>query len=240
MRHSSTLPFCRLLALVVCMPVAVLAAPLGHPIRAGHQTETTDTEFGSITEVSVPALEELLRTYASTPGRPWHVFQDAAGLLWRDPLPRENTEIYDARYRFSRSGSLLLSGFDAILLPDSSMLDEVRDGNEGESGLTLSGDAEHVHELSVVKFYPSHDHAAVLERQFASATSINRYDVSASAGRDHQSHAVYRIHMNGFAPIYAEVWLDEEGSSHGPGSTTFVFNTSSPEQRIADMRCREG
>ena len=185
---------------------------------------------------AMPVLEEVLQRFASEHGQLWQAYDAIAGLVWHQSAPVEIAEVINSSRRYARSGALLLDGFDDTLLPDVD--GDVREGNEGESCITLSGDADRIHEVALAKCYPSEDYLGMLSRQFVSA----RVDALALAGDGVQNphkHAFYRIHMHGLALLYAEAFVDEEGGSCGPGSTTFVFHTSKPSQRIAEMRCRE-
>ena len=185
----------------------------------------------------MPVLEDVLQRFASERGQSWHVYDAIRGLVWHRPAPVETSEVIDSSARYARSGALLLDGFDDTLLPD--LEDDVREGNEGESGITLSGDADRIHDIAVVKFYPSEDYLGILSRQFASPRSVDTFALAADDIHKPHRHAFYRTHMHGFAVFYAEAFVDEEGSCSGPGSTTSVFYTSKPSQRIAEMRCRE-
>jgi hypothetical protein len=187
---------------------------------------------------TVPVLEDVLQRFASDRGHMWQTYDAIPGLVWHQPEPEpvEMWDVIDSSARYARSGALLLDGFDDTLLPD--VEGDVREGNEGESGITLSGTADRIHDIALVKFYPSEDYLGILSRQFASA-HVEVFALASDGVQNPHKHAFYRIHMHGSALLYAEVFVDEEGSSSGPGSTTFVFCTSKPIQRIAEMRCRE-
>lgn len=47
-----------------------------------------------------------------------------------------------------------------------------KQANEGESGITLNGDAHSVHSIAVKKFYASPEYAEVLKRQLPAAKSV--------------------------------------------------------------------
>ena len=210
---------------------------MGSAMHPTTVASTARSAFTSNRGADVPVLEDVLQRFASERGQSWHDYDAIPGLVWHQPAPIEAPEAIDSNAGYSRSGALLLDGFDDILLPD--LEDDVREGNEGESGITLSGDADRIHDIAVVKFYPSEDYLGILGRQFASARSVDTCALAADDVHKPHRHAFYRIHMHGFAVLYAEAFVDEEGSCSGPGFTTFVFYTSKPSQRIAEMRCRE-
>lgn len=173
-------------------------------------------------------LNALLLVFAGEAGALWHACDRVEGLHWFDPEPVETPEVADPGLRFSRSGRLLLSGFEEAELPDAD--DGLRIGNAGESGFTLNGDAARVEELVVVKFYPSEDPGAVLRAQ-APQAQVALEAEAADAGRTR----FYRIDLPGIAPIHVETWIDD---ASGPGSTLFVFRRARPERRMSDLRCR--
>jgi hypothetical protein len=174
------------------------------------------------------ALNALLRVFAGEAGAAWDAYDRVDGVRWHDPAPVETPEVADPGLRLSRSGRLLLLGFDDVELPDPD--DGLRVGNEGESGFTLNGDAARVEELIVVKFFPSDDPAAVLRAQ-APQAQVTLEAEAADAGRT-QFH---RIALPGIAPIHAEIRVEGD---FGPGSTLFVFRRARPERRMSDLRCR--
>jgi hypothetical protein len=175
--------------------------------------------------------------FASERGRSWCAYDAVSAVAWHQSVPIEMSEAVDPSARYLRSGLLSLDGFDSTLLPDAD--EGVREGNEGESGITLSGDADNVNEIAVMKFYPSEDYLAILSRQFAEPQSVDAFALPIEIVLNPNKNAFYRIRMNGFAALYAEAFVDEEGSCSGPGSTTFVFYRSKPERRIVEMRCRK-
>lgn len=174
------------------------------------------------------ALNALLLVFAGEAGAGWDAYDRLDGVGWHDPAPVETSEVADPGLRFSRSGRLLLLGFDDVELPDPD--DGVRIGNEGESGFTLGGDAARVEELVVVKFFPSDDPAAVLRAQ-APRVQVVLEAEAADIGRTR----FYRVALPGLAPIHAEIRVEDD---FGPGSTLFVFRRARPERRMSDLRCR--
>ncbi len=232
MGHALPSPLGKALALAGWTPIVNFAMPRTAMVPAVNATISPVSRANR--GATVPVLEDVLQRFASDAGHMWQTYDAIPGIAWHQPDPAELPDAIDSSIRYARSGALLLDGFDDTLLPDGN--GDVREGNEGESGITLSGAADRIHDIALVKFYPSEDYLGILSRQFASA----RVDALALAGAQNpHKHAFYRIHMHGSALLYAEVFVDEEGSSSGPGSTTFVFCTSKPIQRIAEMRCRE-
>ncbi|WP_345304040.1 hypothetical protein [Lysobacter hankyongensis] len=210
-------------ALVARMPVRALAvAPVIQPVLA---------------PIPVPVLERLLVLFAARGGLDWATCASVPGLDWRDVAPVEDVEPDDPQINLSRSGTLLLAGFGDTWLPDGE--GDVREGNEGESGVTLLGSASRVEAVAVVKCYPSEDIATILRRQCPSAM-VEPLAPGAAGDRG----LSFLIRLRGCVPLRADVFVDEEGGSSSPGSTTFLFHRSAPDDepggKIAEMRCREG
>lgn len=216
-------------ALVARLPVRALAAvppvmPAAVPVR------------------SAPVLERLLGLFAVQPGPHWAVYDAIPGIDWRDAAPVDDTDpdvaSDDLRVSLSRSGTLLLAGFGTTWLPDGE--GDVREGNEGECGVTLLGGAVRVDAIAVVKCYPSDDLAGILRRQCPSAT----IEPLAQGAADDAGTPSFLIRMRGCLPLRVDVFVDEEGGSSSPGSTTFLFHRSAPDDepggKTAEMRCREG
>ncbi len=190
-------------------------------------------------------LSELLAVFATGSGAHWKAYDRIAGIAWRDANPIETPEVVDPAAPFSRSGTLTLAGWGETDLPDGKVGADagVRRGNEGESGVTLSGDAERVNEIAVVKFYPSDDYAAILHHQFALDTKLVpeadrcAFDFGTKADNTGKN-TFYRIEAGASTLAHVEAFVDEDAGPSGPGSTTFVFYRTKPAQRIAAMQCQ--
>lgn len=210
-------------ALLACVPVrAFAAAPVIQPV---------------LPSPHVPVLERLLDLFAAPRGLDWTACESVPGLDWRDAAPVQDIDPTDPHVDVSRGGTLLLAGFGDTWLPDGE--GDVREGNEGESGVTLLGNASRVEAIAVVKCYPSEDIATILRRQCPSA-KVEPLAPGAAGDRG----LSFLIRLRGCLPLRADVFIDEEGGSSSPGSTTFLFHRSPPDDepggKIAEMRCREG
>jgi hypothetical protein len=197
-------------------------------------------------ENRMTVLHELLALFASERGAQWKSYDGIAGVAWRDTRPVETPEVADPNARFSRSGTLTLAGFGETDLPDGKVGADagVRRGNEGESGVTISGDGDRVNEVAVVKFYPEEDYVDILRHQFvAGATLVPEADRCAldfgTTAENTGKNAFYRLQTGGTTLAHIEAFIDEEAGPSGPGSTTFVFYRTKPQQRIAAMQCQE-
>jgi hypothetical protein len=195
-------------------------------------------------EKRMTALNELVALFAAESGARWQSYDGIAGVVWRDAQPIETPEVADPGARFSRSGTLTLAGFGETDLPDGKVGADagVRRGNEGESGVTLSGDADRVNEIAVVKFYPSDDYEDILQHQFAAgAALVPEADrcafVFGTKAENTGKNKFYRIEIGAATLAHVEAFVDEDAGPSGPGSTTFVFYRTKPEQRIAAMQC---
>ncbi|MGO1069118.1 hypothetical protein [Lysobacter sp. CA199] len=213
------------------------AAPAAPVAAATAQAEQGKQEMGS--------LQGLLDLLGAKDGAAWSAFDRAAGVQWRDPAPQDNPDSNapeNARYR---SGTLLLSGFGAVEVPDGKAGAEAgtRQANEGEVGVTLNGDAERVHSFSLVKFYASDDYQGILRNQLGPGTSLK--PIAGQCELDYgttsentQANQFFELGLTGSKIVYAEVYVDD-GGNQGPGTTTFEFTHDKPARKIASMRCKE-
>ncbi|QWP75107.1 hypothetical protein J5226_15870 [Lysobacter sp. K5869] len=190
-------------------------------------------------------LQGLLDVLAAQGGATWSAFESAAGVHWRDPAPQDNpdsTSPEDARYR---AGTLLLSGFGLVDVPDGKTGAEAgtRQANEGEVGATLNGDGERVHSLVLVKFYANENYLEVLQRQFGAGASVKpiagqcELDYGTTA-ENTQANQFFELRLTDTKIVYAEGYVDD-GGNQGPGTTTYQFTLTKPAQKIASMRCKE-
>lgn len=184
------------------------------------------------------AMNGVLLVFAGETGTDWQAYDDVAGVQWRDAQAVEMPDVSDPELRFSRSGRLTLAGFGETDLPDGETGADagLRRGNEGESGLTLNGNAQRVNEVVVLKFYPSEDYDTILRNQLPAAAKIVLEAVCPADDADSQKNRFYRIDLDGDTFAHVESYVDEES---GPGSTTFVFTRDKQERRIAELACRE-
>ncbi|GLQ93710.1 hypothetical protein GCM10007901_26610 [Dyella acidisoli] len=120
-------------------------------------------------------------------------------------------------------------------------------GNEGNVGVTLNGDADHVYSISLVKFYPSENYQDIIQQQLQSGDTIALIaDRCALAeygtGKNTGKNKFYEIRLAAGA-VYVEASVDDDdvstASASALGSTVFVFYRSKPSRRIAKMRCHE-
>ncbi|WP_158879987.1 hypothetical protein [Rhodanobacter sp. L36] len=192
-------------------------------------------------------LQNLLGVFTSQESVHWPAFDNVPGVKWRDPKPLDNPDARDASASHDRSGTLLLSGFGEVEVPDGNTGADAgtKKDNEGHVGVTLNGDVETVQSIALLKFYPSEHYQDIIQRQLSSEakvapiTSACALDYGTTA-ENTQKNAFYEIHLSATAPtIYAEAYVDDEGGNQGPGTTTFVFYRSKPTQRMTAMRCKE-
>jgi hypothetical protein len=192
-------------------------------------------------------LQHLLSVFASQESAHWAAFDGVPGVQWRDPKPLDNPDAREASASHYRSGTLLLSGFGEIEVPDGNTGAEAgtKKDNEGHVGVTLNGDAETVQSIALLKFYPSEHYRDIIQRQLSDGTTVA--PITSACALDYgttaentQKNAFYEIHLGATStPIYAEAYFDDDGGNQGPGTTTFVFYRSKPSQRMAAMRCTE-
>lgn len=232
-----------LLAIAACK--AEQDAPPVRRLSAPEAAVSAQDVEGSVQgEKRMTVLNELLALFATESGVRWQSYDGFAGVAWRDARPIETPEVSDPGARFSRSGTLTLAGFGEVDLPDGKVGADagVRRGNEGESGVTLSGDAERVYEVAVVKFYPSDDYEEILRRQFVAGTTLVpeagrcAFDYGSKADNT-RKNSIYRIEVGAATLAHVEAFVEEDAGPSGPGSTYFVFYRTKPQQRISAMQC---
>ncbi|RDS80011.1 hypothetical protein DWU99_20350 [Dyella psychrodurans] len=120
-------------------------------------------------------------------------------------------------------------------------------GNEGNVGVTLSGDANQVYSISLMKFYPSENYQEIIRQQLLPEDTIkliaghcarDGYGTAENTGKNEFYEVVLAA---GF--VYAEASVDEEDVSTASasvlGSTAFNFYRSRPTQRMVAMGCRD-
>jgi hypothetical protein len=234
--------FC-VLAIAACK--AEQQAPPLRSVSAPEAVVSTQDVEGSVQgEKRMTVLNELLALFATESGVRWQSYDGIAGVAWQDARPVETPEVSDPGARYSRSGTLTLVGFGEIDLPDGKVGADagVRRGNEGESGVTLSGDAERVNEIAVVKFYPSDDYEEILRQQFVAGTTLVpeagrcAFDFGTKA-ENTRKNSFYRIEVGAATLAHVEAFVEEDAGPSGPGSTYFVFYRTKPQQRITAMQC---
>lgn len=170
----------------------------------------------------MPVVEYLLTLLASAQGGFWPLYETIPGIQWHGALEIPPSSRAHGSH-VSRSGGFLLAGFGVAWLPDLSADDGIREGNEGEAGVTLIGDAHRVHEIVVVKYYPSDDMPGLLRRQLGDGSVV-----MPGVGEDETGGERHRIVLAAGEVIDVSVHIDEEGGSGGPGSTTMMFHRGGP------------
>ena len=191
------------------------------------------------------SLVNLLSAYVGANPPSWDAFGTVPGVTWRDneAVPNPDAKPENA---YSRSGKLLLAGFGETDLPNGKTgpdADYVR-GNEGESGVTLNGNADQVTSIAVMKFYPDTDYRKVLDAQFGPggktrliATRCRLAEGTTANEQNLARNEFFEITLPGGGVLFAEGTIDEEGGKYTPGSTTYFFYRSVPTDRIQSMQC---
>lgn len=178
----------------------------------------------------------------------WSSFSGAPGIQWFDTAPvADEGDGEGSSGSLSRSGKLLLQGFDETDLPNGRAgtdFDYVR-GNEGESGITLSGDAQSVDEIAVTKFYPDTDYVSVLARQFPGAVRLQAITASCPVAygstmqeANAEKNAFYRLTLPSGGVLYVEGSVIEDGGKYSPGNTVYRFYRTKPVKRMEAMHCK--
>ncbi|MCC4635327.1 MULTISPECIES: hypothetical protein [Xanthomonas] len=190
------------------------------------------------------SLNQVVSLLTAKNGTPWTSFDAVPGVQWRDTSPKANSDSTDPENAQYRSGTLLLDGFGPVDVPDGDQGAEggAKQANEGESGITLNGDAQTVQSIAVKKFYASPEYAEVLKRQLPMATAVRLIaDTCAGdgdGGPDPLQTKFYAIGLD-TGEAFVEAYLDDGTETRGPGFTTFVFTKTKPQKRIQALQCKE-
>lgn len=190
-------------------------------------------------------LQGVLDLFSAGEAATWPAFDRVPGVQWRDGAPQDNPDSNAPDNTRYRSGTLVLSGFGMVDVPDGKSGAEAgtRQANEGEVGITLNGDAHSVRSVSLVKFYASENYREVLQNQLGPGASLKQIagqcqlDYGTSA-ENTQANQFFALSLTGGKVVYTEAYVDD-GGNQGPGTTTFEFTRDKPAQKIASMRCQE-
>ncbi|WP_228736615.1 hypothetical protein [Xanthomonas euvesicatoria] len=190
------------------------------------------------------SLYQVVSLLTAKHGTPWTSFDVVPGVQWRDTSPKENSDSTDSENARFRSGTLLLDGFAMVDVPSSGEGSDksAKQANEGESGVTLNGDAQSVKSVAVKKFYASPDYAQILKRQLPVTAAVRLIADTCTGdengGPDLLQTKFYVIDLDA-GEAFVEAYLDDGTETHGPGSTTFVFTKTKPQKRIKALQCKE-
>lgn len=233
------------LALAVFLGGCSGSAPTGdQPTLAADTVASAVVPKTSQGKSDMSSLESVLAVFSSKDGTRWDSYNSVPGVQWRDPAPIENPDAAESGSSSYRSGNILLTGFGMVDVPDGKVGADagVKKDNEGNSGITLNGDANSVQSITIMKFYPSENYQEILQQQLSGGALKLVADQCAldygTTVENTQKNMFYQIGLPA-GLVYAEAYVDEEGGQNSPGSTTFEFSKEKPAQRIASMRCRE-
>lgn len=242
---------------VTVLAVGTAACNPATPMTGSAYTSTTGKAATSITPAfeqidaqekhTMLPLQSLLNVFATPNVASWSTFNPVPGVHWHDAKPLDNLNATEPDVSHYRSGTLLLSGFGEVDVPDGKIGAEAgaRKDNEGNVGVTLNGGAESVQSIALLKFYPSKNYQEILQNQFNGSVIIKviadtcTLDYGTTAPNT-QMNVFYQIDMGSHTiPVFAEAYVDEGGGNQGPGYTYFVFYRDKPQKRLAAMRCKE-
>ncbi|WP_372167293.1 hypothetical protein [Xanthomonas axonopodis] len=190
----------------------------------------------------VTSLYQVVSLLVVKDGGSWSSFDSTPGVQWRESSPQPNPDSSDPENSKSRSGTLVLDGFGMVDVPDGNQGADagVKKVNEGESGLTLIGDAQNVHSIAVKKFYVSSEYADVVKRQLPDTASVRLFAGDCAQdmgdGPDTQTK-FYVVELEG-RQLFLEAYVDDGEGSRGPGYTTFLFTKAKPDKRIKELQCK--
>ncbi|MFL7996850.1 hypothetical protein [Xanthomonas vasicola] len=236
------------LMLVACRQDAT-SAKGNEGVKAGHRdiqkggAESSHRTENSEGVTRVTSLYQVVSLLFVNNGASWSSFDSTPGVKWREASPQPNPDSNSPESSNFREGTLLLDGFGMVDVPDGNQGAEagVKKINEGESGLTLNGDAQNVHSIAVKKFYVSPEYADVVRRQLPVASTVRLIagdcGGNIAGGPDTQTK-FYEIGIKDHQ-LFLEAYIDDGEGSRGPGYTTFLFTKVKPDKRIKELQCKE-
>ncbi|WP_228441987.1 hypothetical protein [Xanthomonas campestris] len=189
------------------------------------------------------SLYQVVSLLAVKNGTPWENLDVVPGVRWQESSPQLNPDSTSPQNSRSRSGIIVLEGFGLVDVPDGNEgVDAgIKNINEGESGITLEGDAQYVHSVAIKKFYVSPKYVDVVRRQLPATSTVQLIAGDCGAdmngGPDTQTK-FYEIGVKDYQ-LYLEAYIDDGEGSRGPGYTTFLFTKVKPDKRIKELQCKE-
>ncbi|WP_439893454.1 hypothetical protein ACS7SF_26610 (plasmid) [Ralstonia sp. 25C] len=232
-------------ALLVCLSACERSAPPASPSAAPASAASASVAATPAKTAASP-LQALLGAFGGQTAAGWPAFDNIAGVHWDDAKPLNNPDANSPDTTHYRGGSMLLTGFGEVDVPDGKAGAEagIKKDNEGHVGVVLNGDATTVVSIELQKFYPRDDTQSILQRQFGGDATVKpiagtcMLDYGTTAPNT-QRNAFYQISIgNAAVPVFAETYVDEDGGNQGPGMTNFVFYRAKPDQRITSMQCK--
>ena len=223
----------------------------GNTVSATSKAAAEGAHFSSVSaqgQTQMTTLQKLLTAFDAQAG--WDAYSDITGISWFDskqsssPEPDSN----GSGTLYQRSGKMRLAGFSETDLPNGKAgadFDYVR-GNEGESGVTLTGGAASVDEIAVTKFYANTDFAEVITRQFSGAVRLQPITVacpvaygSTTGEENPEKNAFYHLSLPSGGDLYFEGSVVEDAGKYSPGTTVYRFYRDRPAKRMEAMHCQE-
>ncbi|WP_232782252.1 hypothetical protein [Xanthomonas citri] len=237
-----------LLILVACQQ----EAPSGKESKAVNEERSDTQKSGSESlpqaknskgVARVTTLYQVVLLFVAKNDASWSSFDTVTGVQWRENYPQPNPDTTSPENSRSRSGTIRLDGFGMVDVPDGNQGADagVKSINEGESGLTLQGDAQSVYSIAVKKFYVSAEYADVVKRQLPATSTVriiaSNCEQDMDGGPDTQTK-FYEVGMEDHR-LFLEAYIDDGEGSRGPGYTTFLFTKAKPDKRIKELQCKE-
>lgn len=234
----------------LCASTTTRGADAAPPASLVAKADSCGVKTGALQKKCKPGpLEAMLSLLITKEGAPWPSFANVPGVQWSDKAPVKSAEVRQTESSYHQRGKLLLAGFGVVDMPNGKVGIDfgLVKGNEGNVGVILNGDANQVHSISLVKFYPSENYQQIIRQQLlpedtikliADHCMLDGYGASENTGKNE----FYEVGLaSGF--VYAEASIDDEdvstASASSLGSTAFDFYRNRPTQRMVAMRCRE-
>ena len=190
------------------------------------------------------SLQEVVAVFTSSAGTAWSELDGIKTVRWADSAPVRNDDVKSLDEQYSRSGKMVLTGYGTMAAPDGAVGADagIREANEGESGITFTGNKDEVFSATVMKFGQEGDYAGILDKQLGGSYVVKslaaqcKYEFGSKAENEGQTAFFSFVSTSG-APAYAEM-MQQDGGNSGPGYTLLTVYRKEPADRIRAMGCQ--
>ena len=201
----------------------------------------------------VSPLEELLIAFITNPTVSlWGDVNKIKSMSWFDKKTQLEKQInqskHDLRKQITKKGRLLLLGFSNNLLPNGKEGIDAKDEerNEGSSGITLKSELSEapyslgVSKIYLLKYYPTKNYNKILHNQLSDLFKIKLLTNKCEDKNNYFTEIkFYQINYGKYPPIYAKIYLEEEGYRWTPGKTYIDFYRQKPTKNMEEFHCIE-
>lgn len=209
------------------------------PVKAVPGSHTSISQQGKSM-----SLQSVVAVFTAGAHTTWSELDRIKEVRWNDSVPIRNDDVKSLDEQYSRSGKLVLTGYETMATPDEGVGADAgtREANEGESGITFTGNKDEVFSATVMKFGQESDYAEILDKQLGGSYAVKplaaqcKYEFGSKANNESQTAFFSFVSASG-APAYAEM-MQQDGGNSGPGYTLLTVYRKEPADRIKVMGCQ--